>query len=131
MHFETEASKKHTHHSDFYRCKAPPGKNAEEIFGKHLGIGYDCYHDTRAFPREYCEQFEFQWSIGGKATLFPENIGSPIGEDPGQEFFMTEIHYDNPDSQAGISVHSGMNFYLTENLRLKLWSSSCKSFQYL
>jgi len=117
MFFENEVSKRHTHHSDFFRCKAPKGVKAEEYFSKYLDTTYDCYKDHREFPVDNCQMFEFQWSIGGKITLFPENVGSPIGEEEETKFFMTEVHYDNPKKVPNLRIHSGMNFYYTDNLR--------------
>jgi hypothetical protein len=85
---------KHTHHVDLYKCTAPPGVDPATFFEPHLGSGYDCYHTSNYFPLEHCSLFEFQWSVGGKVTVFPEKVGVPI---EGGEWFMTEIHYDNPE----------------------------------
>lgn len=48
--------------------------------------------------------------------MFPDNAGVPIGEDE-NEYYMTEIHYDNPKKLAGLHVHSGMEMYYTDQLR--------------
>lgn len=48
--------------------------------------------------------------------MFPENTGVPMGEDE-NEYYMTEIHYDNPKKLAGVKVHSGMEMYYTDQLR--------------
>lgn len=48
--------------------------------------------------------------------MFPDHAGVPIGEDE-NEYYMTEIHYDNPKKLAGLNVHSGIEMYYTDQLR--------------
>ncbi len=59
--------------------------------------------------------------------MFPDNTGVPIGEDE-NEYYMTEIHYDNPKKLAGVKVHSGMEMYYTDQLRYIRISSGIFSF---
>jgi hypothetical protein len=48
--------------------------------------------------------------------MFPDNVGVPIGEDR-VEYYMTEIHYTNPNRLQGLTVNSGYELYHTEKLR--------------
>lgn len=54
--------------------------------------------------------------------MFPDIAGVPIGEDE-NEYYMTEIHYDNPKMLTGVQVHSGMEMYYTDQLRFEFLTS--------
>ena len=50
--------------------------------------------------------------------MFPENLGTPIGTDDGSvEYFMTEVHFDNPQKRSDLVIKAGFNIYHTSNLR--------------
>lgn len=49
----------------------------------------------------------------------PENVGYPIGGNTTErEYYMYEIHYDNPDELEGVEFETGTIVYYTEELRL-------------
>jgi len=79
VHLRDQLSEKYTHHVDVYKCTTPKGVDPDSYFQPHIGPGYDCYHtplETR-WPRDDCQLFEFQWSIGGQITMFDEKLGVP------------------------------------------------------
>lgn len=49
--------------------------------------------------------------------MFPENVGYSIGEEAGQQYYMMEIHYDNPAEIEGLKFETGVEFYYTDELR--------------
>jgi hypothetical protein len=46
--------------------------------------------------------------------MFPETVGFPVGENPGKEYFMLEIHYDNPEKIANLTFETGINIFYEE-----------------
>jgi len=48
--------------------------------------------------------------------MFPDHVGIPFGESP-DEYYMTEVHYDNPEKNEGKVLESGLEVYYTDNLR--------------
>ncbi|XP_035715456.1 DBH-like monooxygenase protein 1 homolog [Folsomia candida] len=118
MHIDHAENKGHVFDAGLYRCTAPDGVNPDEFFAPFLGNGYDCNYSPVPFPSENCGTFEFQWTIGGKITLFPDNLGLPLGRDDGTvEYFMTEVHYENPDRRSDLKIRAGFNVYYTPSLR--------------
>jgi len=50
--------------------------------------------------------------------FFPDHVGYPINEVPGtDEYVLFEIHYDNPDSEKGVTFEAGVNIYHTAEER--------------
>ncbi|XP_021952866.1 DBH-like monooxygenase protein 1 [Folsomia candida] len=114
----------HTHHSILYNCFLPAGSNEtlEEVLGNYTvdkgHVGGDCYDPDTILPISYCIMGTFYvWAKGGKTLVFPEDAGYPIGDLPGQQFYMMEIHYDNPDMIEGLKFETGVEFYYTDELR--------------
>jgi len=110
---------KHTHHITISQCITPPGQDADEVFGPYLGFpGEECYERPSVMPMDYCFTIVYVWAVGGKITLFPENVGLPTNE-PGNEneYFLMEVHYDNPDRLTDVEFETGVTIYHTDNLR--------------
>ena len=57
------------------------------------------------------------WAVGGSDLYFPLDAGIPIG--PGEQFdtVLLEIHYNNPNLDAGHVDNSGVVWYYTNELR--------------
>jgi hypothetical protein len=54
----------------------------------------------------------FVWAKGGERTNFPKDVGFPIAETPGEdEYFMLEIHYDNPEKVEGLNFTTGLTIF--------------------
>lgn len=49
--------------------------------------------------------------------IFPEDVGFPIGETSTVQYYMVEVHYDNPDRLEGVSFETGLAMYYTTELR--------------
>lgn len=50
--------------------------------------------------------------------VFPEGVGYPVGENLDvKQYYMLEVHYDNPKSLAGLQFDTGVRSYLTPKLR--------------
>ena len=48
----------------------------------------------------------------------PDTAGLPLGEEHGgADYFLLEIHYDNPNGHKGVVDHSGLRVYYTDKLR--------------
>jgi dimethyladenosine transferase 1 len=112
---------KHTHHFVVYKCTAPPGSTADGTFGPFSDEpGDECYSqqsmDHR--PTQLCADFLFVWGSGGKDLLLPEHVGYPVGEEETRmEYFMLEIHYDNPEVLPDARFETGVEIFYTEKLR--------------
>lgn len=52
---------------------------------------------------------------------FPENVGYPISDGPSagiQQYYLLEIHFDNPKMEQGVHVKFGTRLHYTNKLRL-------------
>jgi len=49
----------------------------------------------------------------------PKHVGYPIGENP-HEYFMLEIHLDNPKTLSGVRFETGVEVLYTDKLRYKV-----------
>jgi hypothetical protein len=111
-------AKKHTHHFTLMECRAPPGESGPEIFEPWLYPayeGHECYDPRSPLPLHLCSQITYVWAVGGKMTIFPENVGLPTAV--GETYYMLEIHYDNPGIESGKAFKTGLEIYHGENLR--------------
>jgi hypothetical protein len=110
------ASLKHTHHLGVYKCVAPPGADPHELFGKHVGGGgADCYPppEEHVIPNQYCRGLIFGWAVAGKPMWLPEHVGLPLAENGETEYFMYEIHYDNPEGLSGVRFTTAVEMFNT------------------
>lgn len=55
--------------------------------------------------------------MGADAFYYPEETGLPIGGNDFNPYVMLEVHYNNPELQAGKIDSSGIRFSLTRSLR--------------
>jgi hypothetical protein len=111
-------AKKHTHHFTLMICEAPPGESPSDLFEPYLYPaypGHDCYENTNPMPYYFCSKINYIWAVGGKMTVFPENIG--LATPTGETYYYLEIHYDNPTLEVGKQFKTGLEIYHTTNLR--------------
>lgn len=47
----------------------------------------------------------------------PDNVGYPVGENGVHEYYMLELHYDNPEMLEGLQFETGAVIYYTDQLR--------------
>ncbi|CAG7823378.1 unnamed protein product, partial [Allacma fusca] len=59
----------------------------------------------------------YGWAVGGDALILPENIGIPLNELGSPEYFLLEVHYDNPNKLSDLNYNTGIEIYTTTNLR--------------
>ncbi|XP_059212259.1 DBH-like monooxygenase protein 2 homolog [Centropristis striata] len=57
------------------------------------------------------------WGVGGGVFEFPEDVGIPVGGTENELLYMLEIHYNNPNNEAGITDSSGLRLHYTATLR--------------
>ncbi|XP_044024444.1 DBH-like monooxygenase protein 2 homolog isoform X2 [Siniperca chuatsi] len=57
------------------------------------------------------------WGVGGGVSELPENAGIPVGGEDSNTFYRLEIHYNNPNTEAGRTDSSGLRLYYTAQLR--------------
>ena len=55
--------------------------------------------------------------MGADDFVYPEEAGLPIGGSGFNRFIMLEVHYNNPELQAGNIDSSGVKFIFTKSLR--------------
>lgn len=81
--------------------------------------GGDCYKRELLHIKGLCTANIFVYGKGGKRLIFPEHVGFPIAEKPQDEYYVVEVHYDNPKLTKDIHYHTGIRVFYTENLRPK------------
>ncbi|CAL8068076.1 unnamed protein product [Orchesella dallaii] len=117
--FPVESDRRYVHHADLYRCYAPPGTNPDDFFQNAVNSeGSECYllHRPNPLPTNYCGEIVYAWGMGGKPFFFPEHVGIPMSEN-GSEYFMLQVHYDNPELISGRQISVALEAYYTNNLR--------------
>ena len=70
-----------------YGCDAEIGSSDER---EHLKVIDDCV----SMP-EGCLEMKWPWAVGVDATVFPDNVGLPIGG-ANNRFLVLQMHYYNP-----------------------------------
>lgn len=101
---------------------APQNQDPEEFFKPWLNHSGDFCYDQKneSFPfKNYCNgNMIYVWSKGGKRMVFPQNLGLPMPDVPGQkEYWAMEVHYDNPQMHQGKIFPTGGRMYYTDKLR--------------
>lgn len=67
-------------------------------------------------PVPYCTAVLYIWAVGGEMLVLPEMTGYPIGDSGRQEYFMFEVHVDNPELQTG-TFEIGIDLFYTSKVR--------------
>ena len=59
------------------------------------------------------------WALGSQGASLPSNVGLPISEEfGGADYFLLEIHYDNPEMDEGVvDPESGFRIFYTDEDR--------------
>lgn len=57
-----------------------------------------------------------EWSVGGLPLFFPEHVGLPFAFHR-DEYYLFQIHYDNPASRSDLKLGFSLEFYYTNQLR--------------
>jgi len=119
--FPNEQSRRHVHHLIVYKCHAPPGgRTASQMFNPFLSQrGQLCYSiltPTGPIPTEYCTEYYQLFGIGGRPYFYPPHVGVPFGEAK-DDYYILQIHYDNPNRLSNVEVEVSINTYYTSKLR--------------
>eukprot|EP00095_Tigriopus_kingsejongensis_P000886 snap_masked-scaffold409_size180341-processed-gene-0.2 protein:Tk00886 transcript:snap_masked-scaffold409_size180341-processed-gene-0.2-mRNA-1 annotation:"hypothetical protein DAPPUDRAFT_62540" len=112
----TPGSEKYVHHMMMYECHDT--EDSFTRFHHHVNSGYEC--NTPNMPKDFkkCRGIVAAWGLGGEPFYLPEEAGYPVGEQHGgSTYYMLEVHYDNPGLHANIVDSSGLEVFLTPNLR--------------
>ncbi|CAG7731207.1 unnamed protein product, partial [Allacma fusca] len=114
---ESSESRRHTHHLILHHCIA----DSAELIDSYEHIlktdGGECYNGYMFGIKQTCEQFTYGWAIGAGPLYLPEDIGVPLNEHGLQEYFLLEVHYDNPNELPDLTYPTGIEVYTTNNLR--------------
>ncbi|KAJ1550663.1 hypothetical protein HK096_005686, partial [Nowakowskiella sp. JEL0078] len=90
------------HHIIMYGCIVNP---------QSFGTVYDC----SSMPRS-CPTFMLAWAPGISTVDLPSEAGFPIGKDS-VNWVTLQVHYNNPNLDAGVVDSSGMQVTYTPQLR--------------
>ena len=58
------------------------------------------------------------WAVGTSDFDFPLDVGIPLGPDETFDTVLIEVHYNNPNLDSGIIDDSGLQWYITDNVRM-------------
>lgn len=90
----------HVHHFVLSKLDAPGNSNA----------GYSCF--------DLAGEMVWTWAPGGNEWWLPPEAGFLVGDGPnGTVTFRLQVHYNNPLGDAGATDSSGLDVYVTKNLR--------------
>lgn len=99
----------------------PSGISPTPVFDRFVNqTGEECYTPTDeigTIPTQYCTELKVGNAIGGYSLFFPDHVGIPIGDTGPDEYFLFQVHYDNPDERSDILVNIQMDIFYTPDLR--------------
>ncbi|KAL7516290.1 hypothetical protein ACHAWX_001320 [Stephanocyclus meneghinianus] len=100
-------SKRYVHHMILYACSSNDSSNDAT---SHLTVVPEC----TSMPAG-CQEMKWPWAVGARDTVFPDNVGLPIGGEMNR-FLLLQMHYYNPSLKEGIKDSSGVRVYYTTDL---------------
>ncbi len=90
----------HVHHFVLTKIDEPSGN----------GDGYQCF--------DLDGQMIWTWAPGGEAWYLPDEAGFLVGDGAGGNVTLRlQVHYNNPLGDSGVVDKSGLDVYITPNLR--------------
>ncbi|CAL8072115.1 unnamed protein product [Orchesella dallaii] len=122
VRFDSEENKKHVHHIVMFKCNAPRSRSTRSLFEPFLGYrGQQCLAVVEIqpggpIPTEYCTEMFLGWAIGSRTMFIPQHVGIPFAESP-DEYYLLQVHYDNPNQLTGLEVGLKIDFFYTSKLR--------------
>ncbi|CAL8068122.1 unnamed protein product [Orchesella dallaii] len=117
--FPSENDRRHVHHLLLHRCVAQPGStSAQTLSLSSLSDGGPCFLGNNIGPPGFtlCREQVGAWGVGGGPIFFPPHVGVPMSE-TGEEYFMLQVHYDNPDLLPNLRISSSIDLYYSSTLR--------------
>lgn len=122
VYFHSQGSRRRVHHLLIYKCSAPGGGDPRPLFDPFEGgPGQTCYTPQRPptggpMPTHLCSELWSGWAIGGRSFFTPPHVGYPLGREL-HEYYMVQVHYDNPERRVGVVVDMRMDMFYTSYLR--------------
>jgi hypothetical protein len=52
-----------------------------------------------------------------QTVIYPEHVGYPVAESGIPNYYMLEVHYNNPDALSAVKFETGLELFYTENIR--------------
>jgi hypothetical protein len=74
--------------------------------------GWESYDDPDS-PWPYCRKMLYVWATGGNAFILPDHVGYPINERETDEYYIFEIHFNNPEQLIGVQYEAGVQIFYT------------------
>ncbi|GMT03094.1 hypothetical protein PENTCL1PPCAC_25268, partial [Pristionchus entomophagus] len=103
----TKGNEHLVHHMMLFHC--PSGD--QQVFEGN------CNDPKKPAQAKACSKVMGAISMGEGPTLYPSEVGLPIGGDGYNPWVMVEMHYNNPPRTAGQVDSSGFDIVLTPHLR--------------
>ncbi|CAL8068110.1 unnamed protein product [Orchesella dallaii] len=99
-----------------YRCRSDP-ESIQMLEQASRDGGGECYPPVSGpTALQRCRELVHAWGFGGRAHFFPDHVGVPMSES-GTEYFMLQVHYDNPNLLSNATVTLTLDAYYTRELR--------------
>ncbi|XP_067933220.1 DBH-like monooxygenase protein 1 homolog [Watersipora subatra] len=102
------------HHIILYGCH---DSISREKYFEQNNTGFDCYNANMPNDIDVCRAPINIWAVGGGTTFYPKEAGYPLGGDNSPDYFMMEVHYDNPKLISGKKDSSALQVTVTKTLR--------------
>ncbi|KAH8298583.1 hypothetical protein KR018_001740 [Drosophila ironensis] len=96
------------HHMEVFHCEA----------GEHEEI--PLYNgDCQQLPpkAKVCSKVMVLWAMGASTFTYPPEAGLPIGGPGFNPYVRLEVHFNNPEKQAGLVDNSGFRIKMSKQLR--------------
>ncbi|CAB0036772.1 unnamed protein product, partial [Trichogramma brassicae] len=98
------------HHMEVFHCAGPAEAEVPDWDGP-------CDSPARPAKTQICKKVLAAWAMGADDFVYPQEAGLPIGGPGFNRYIMLEVHYNNPELQAGAVDSSGIGFWFTRRLR--------------
>lgn len=108
IQFEPIVTSELVHHMEVFHCETDPDIEIPQYNG-----------DCNDMPPEgkVCSKVISLWAMGASTFTYPSEAGLPVGGDDYNPYIRLEVHYNNPDLQAGVKDSSGMRIKVSSELR--------------
>ncbi|CAL8068136.1 unnamed protein product [Orchesella dallaii] len=117
--FPSDRDRQLIHHYILHRCRGTEGTPQFQLLEQaSANGGGECYQQTMVGPpvASPCQEIIHGWGVGGRTIFFPDHVGIPMSEN-GTEFFMLQVHYDNPNLLPNTTATVMVDAYYTSTLR--------------
>lgn len=105
-------SSEQVHHIVLYHCEP------EDFAGISVAdVNQPCSQIPKAAQRCLARTIIAAWAVGGLAFYYPNDVSYSIGGPGSSQYFLMQMHYDNPRGLTGVVDSSGIKVVLTETPR--------------